>query len=691
MYSHRHGFGTFLSLLTLFTLSSIPATAQRLTVNPDFVFFTQTGSTAPAPVMVKIGAASGPGASGRLGAFTASTSTLSGGSWLSVSPTQGSGSTTLTVGANTTGLAAGEYSGTVTITAAGFANSPYNLGVSLTILAPALTVRPGSLTFGAVAGGAAPASQSLLVSLLGGGSFSFTASATVTTPSGGTWLKISPSSGTNGTTLVASVDPTGLAAGTYRGQIEVSGVVGGATSAVEVPVTLTVTTPPPPALQLNPSSLTFVYDPSGANPLVIPAIQVTNRGSGTINWTAEAAVNSPSGGTWLSVNPASGSTPGTVAPVVSPTGLAPGTYSGIITVTGTEAGVAGTLSAQALVFLTVRPPAAPEVSVTPEAVAFDFADSVLTPPSSAVSVTSGSSGLSFTAVAATAKGGDWLTVSPASGTVTSSSSVTVGVSSSVAASLSAGIYTGTVTIKVPGAARDTFTVPASLQVFASGLTPFFKLEPGALLFASQPNLSNPAPQSVNLRIIGSTTLGWSANVTTVSGGSWLSVSPSSGAGSTAIQVSVDDSNLKNGLYSGSVTFNAASGSATKPVTLQVRLIVGSIFAPGSAAAGTAPQPMFTLPAEGFASTEGLPINVGVMVVDGRGAAIDNAVVTVRSSNGEPDLTLDSVGGGLYTALFRPLASGPVVLTATAVASQTASAPKAVSGDVVPSGAERGKP
>jgi uncharacterized protein (TIGR03437 family) len=252
--------------------------------------------------------------------------------------------------------------------------------------------------------------------------------------------------------------------------------------------------------------------------------------------------------------------------------------------------------------------------------------------------------------------------------------------------LSVGIYTGTVTIKVPGAAKSTFTVLASLQVFPAGQTPFFQLTPGALLFSGAPNTAISASQSVSLAVVGSTTLGWSTNVTTKSGGSWLSVSPASGSGSATVKVSVNTATLASGAYSGTVTFNAASGSATKPVTLQVLLFVGGPVRPfySPAAIVAVPQTLFTSPADGFVSANGLPVSVSVMLVDSSGTAIDNAVVTVRSSNGEPDLTLESVGGGMYSGLFEPLASGPLVLTVTASSGAALSAPSAVSGDVMPS-------
>jgi hypothetical protein len=256
----------------------------------------------------------------------------------------------------------------------------------------------------------------------------------------------------------------------------------------------------------------------------------------------------------------------------------------------------------------------------------------------------------------------------------------------VALSLSAGIYTGTITINVPGATKTTFSVFASLQVFPSGQTPFFDLTPGALLFTSAPNTTTTSSEAVSLEVIGSTTLGWTTNITTnPTGGSWLSVSPTSGTGSASVKVLVNNAGLEAGRYSGSVTFNAASGSATKPMTLQVQLIVGGMERPLDASVRSAeePQTLITSPAEGFASAEDLPIHVSVRVVDRNGKAIDDAVVTVRSSNGEPDLTLEAMGGGVYSGLFQPLSSGPVVLSATASRGTVVSAPKAVSGDVRP--------
>lgn len=54
-------------------------------------------------------------------------------SWLSVSPTSGTAPSTATVSVNITGLAAGTYSGAITITATGATNTPLSVPVTLTV------------------------------------------------------------------------------------------------------------------------------------------------------------------------------------------------------------------------------------------------------------------------------------------------------------------------------------------------------------------------------------------------------------------------------------------------------------------------------------------------------------------------------------------------------------------------------
>jgi hypothetical protein len=60
--------------------------------------------------------------------------------WLSLSPTSGTDSGTVTVSVNIAGLTQGTYNTTITITAAGATNSPVSIPVALTINAPSTTM-----------------------------------------------------------------------------------------------------------------------------------------------------------------------------------------------------------------------------------------------------------------------------------------------------------------------------------------------------------------------------------------------------------------------------------------------------------------------------------------------------------------------------------------------------------------------
>ena len=108
-------------------------------------------------------------------------------------------------------------------------------GVTLGVLnPPVLAVTPSQLKFTAAVNKSAPPAQTVQISDASGGSIAWTAAAT-----GGTWLKISPGSGTSATALSVSVVSSGLAAGSYTGTIAITaaGVQG---SPKTVTVTLTV-------------------------------------------------------------------------------------------------------------------------------------------------------------------------------------------------------------------------------------------------------------------------------------------------------------------------------------------------------------------------------------------------------------------------------------------------------------------
>lgn len=222
-----------------YALTSGVTASPSLSVTPTALNFTMTlGGSAPAAQTFQVTS------SGAAVAITTSVGTTSGGSWLTATPPGGNTPQTISVTANPAGLAVGTYKGTVAIASAGASNSPQLVGVTLIVQSstskPNLSSAPTSLTFNASGTTAIP-SQTLALSS-SGAALNLTAAASTTT--GGNWLSVTPVTGTTPVSLSVSASATGLAAGTYQGQIMVTST-GAANSPLSVPVTLTVGSAPP--------------------------------------------------------------------------------------------------------------------------------------------------------------------------------------------------------------------------------------------------------------------------------------------------------------------------------------------------------------------------------------------------------------------------------------------------------------
>jgi hypothetical protein len=152
--------------------------------------------------------------------------------WLAVSPAAGTGNGALTASVTTGILTAGSYNGNITLSATGA--SSMTVPVTFTVTAvPTISLNPTSLTYTAAQGGTNPASQTVALTNAGG-VVSWTVSDSAS------WLSVSPASGSSSSTLTATVDTTGLAAGTYNGTVTVSAT---GSSSKMVTVTLTVSAP----------------------------------------------------------------------------------------------------------------------------------------------------------------------------------------------------------------------------------------------------------------------------------------------------------------------------------------------------------------------------------------------------------------------------------------------------------------
>lgn len=307
----------------------VPLPALALSVAPTSLSFSAvSGQTPPASQSITLW---------KGGDRTKNYSVSANSAWITVTPSAGtlaSERDQITVSVNQAGLSGGSYATSVVIAMEGVKGRisrtriPVSLTVSGTSSAPSISLSPSALSFSGIAGGTAPMAQLISLTNPSGGTLSWT------TSDNAAWLTLSTGSGTTTTetdSISATVNPTGLTAGTYTATVTVSSS-GAANTPQVVPVSLTLSPAPisSPIINLSVPSLTFTGTSGGSSPSA-QSFTISNTGTGTLTWTAgdDAA--------WLSLSPSSGTNTGTVAAAVNLTGLAAGTYSSTITVSATGA------------------------------------------------------------------------------------------------------------------------------------------------------------------------------------------------------------------------------------------------------------------------------------------------------------------------------------------------------------------
>lgn len=172
---------------------------------------------------------------------------------------------------------------------------------------PELFVHPSSLDFSEPLYSVLP----LTIENVGGGTLAWSVSWDQT------WLSVNPVQGVNDAVVYVRVNRSGLPAGTYTGNVNVSG--GG--ESIVVPATMVVpSVPQSPQLQVSADALTFT---STSTP---ETFQIWNSGGGTLQWSLSADQQ------WISITPPlSGSGSKWVSVEVAPPGPS-GPEDGHITV-----------------------------------------------------------------------------------------------------------------------------------------------------------------------------------------------------------------------------------------------------------------------------------------------------------------------------------------------------------------------
>jgi len=641
------------------TFTVAQAAAATLNVSPATLSFTaQRGGANPAVQGLQVTASDASSIP-----WTATSSAA----WLSVSPASGNTPANVSVSVNITGLAAGSYTGQVSLASGG--STPATVSVSLNVSeTPAVIgASPASLQF-TTSAGINPASQNLTVSNLGGGTLSWLATVGYTTTSG--WLSISPPGGNAPTTATVSVDVVTpvLPAGTYRGQILVFALSGATNSPLVVPVTLTVTSPA--RLAVSPQFLSFQAT-QGSSAAVTQALSVTNAGSGALNWTASATTSN--GGDWLRLSATQGAAPAAITVSANPAGLAAGVYLGSIQITDTAAG--GKQSV--FVALTVSPPAT-TILLSQSDFVFTTVESTPGLLRQTLRILNlGQGTLAWKLLASIPSGGNWLAVDQASGSSTTDPATAAPIGVLVnPAGLPAGNYYGLLIASSSGATNSPQLASVHLRVLPSTSAPAPSVLPSGFIFAAAEGGAAPAAQAFWVQNLGGGALPFKVSVSTVDSAPWLSALPAQATATATtaatIAVQVSAGNLRAGVYRGAISLDFPAGLTQDLSVILVITPAGvspqaALERPAAGCAATELQAVSTLLPNNFVSLVGWPVPIVVQVVDNCNNRITGATVvaTFAGANYAP-IVLKSLRDGLYTATWVPLSNSRVRVTIKAL-------------------------
>jgi uncharacterized protein (TIGR03437 family) len=489
----------------------------------------------------------------------------------------------------------------------------------------------------------------------------------VSKQSGDSWLSFSPGSGNTPATFSVSADSTNLLPGNYSGSLVVS--CNPATCVpqpVSVSLTVVATTP---LYSLTPTSASF-----NANAGTTTAQQkVVTLQNGGIAATFNAVPTSIGG--WLSVTPSSGmiASGGSVALTVSadPTKLEAFAYPGSVTISGGGQSVTlgVTFSIQGI-----------QVTASPGQLSFSaLAGQKAATQTFQVNQVNGPGG---TVNAAVGAGTPWLSVSPASGTVPATFTVTAD-----GTSLAPGPHTGNVAVTCPAFCVQknitiNFTVNSTVKLTVDQTAVNLAANGGStLLQTAQANVSNAGPIMTFTAMASST-------------GNWLSVSPPSATLNTGtsatLNIVANPAGLPPGVgntaavYTGGIAIfvpGVAAAVATITVTLKVSALgvvssadYASPLSPGTIAAAFASG--ITDVVQSTSTTVLPPVIAGVSVnvVDSAGKQFQSGLFFVSPNQvnfevpesaalGTATLTIKNPSGVVASATTPIVAVGPALYTA----------------------------
>ncbi len=331
----------------------------------------------------------------------------------------------------------------------------------------------------------------------------------------------------------------------------------------------------PPSFQASPATLEF----SAASAGPPPRPQTVNVLSSVPSLGFNVQVRTANGGSWLSAGIASGVTPRLLQITASPAALAPGTYTGTIDLTAPN-GSPRTVSINVRFTVGAALPANLQVDRT--SLSFTYPRTARKRAQQLLLSNTGSGTVTYDVSVAA---GSFLAVTPVRGSVAAAAPFALRVEADPA-SRAPGTYRDTITIRWSG---GTLSVNAVMTI--SDREQAILLSQSGLSFQAVAQGGVTPPQSFGVINSGNGVMPWRVTTSTLAGGSWLRVSPDSGATDASsqnvpsVQVGIDQAGLEPGVYYGLVQVES-QGAANTPHVLTVAL---EVLPPG-ARPGSVVQP-----------------------------------------------------------------------------------------------------
>ena len=400
-------------------------------------------------------------------------------------------------------------------------------------LKPVLTVAPSEVRDSARAGSHDVRSADVSITNGGGGELTWSA----TDHSG--WIHLEPHEGEVPGSLTISLDPEDLAPGVYQGDVTVLARGAADSQFSTISVTFLVQRP---GLVVAPMSLDHATI-AGSGATWTDNLQVTNNGTGELNWTATEHRD------WISLGTSSGTNNGTIPVTINSAGLSGGTYHDDIVISAP--GASGS-PAHVSVTLTVF---APGLAVSPGSIHKAAPTGATTPQSETLHITNSGTG---TMTWSASKSQPWVSLSKTTGGAPDDIVVTVDPTG-----LPAGTQTDTVLISSPEATNGAVKVPVELVIAVPGLA----VSPTSITASSPATESKK--QNFDLSVTNSSggALAWFAGADAP----WISVDPA-GFAPSRMTVTVDPRDLSPGPHTGSVTVTSP-GAANSPFVVPVTLTI----------------------------------------------------------------------------------------------------------------------